>query len=119
MSASQEGAQRLALLHCQVRQPAIRLHRLISPSPFAAQGGYIIFNATMSASLGMTLNATSPNTYNLDLFNAERHTTGGHLYPSTCCSQQKGKHISKFPKETSVPLQTFQKASDLLCCNTK
>ena len=40
----------------------------------------------MSASLGMTLNTTSPNTYNLDLFNAERHTTGGHPNPSTCCS---------------------------------
>ena len=45
------------------------------------QDGYIIFNATMSASLGMTLNASSPNTYNLDLFNAERHTTGSGSEP--------------------------------------
>ena len=63
-------------LHRRVRQSGSGLHSLSSLSLLQPQGGYIIFNATMSASLGMTLNTTSPNTYNLDLFNAERHTTG-------------------------------------------
>ena len=40
------------------------------------QDGYIIFNSTMAGSLGMILNQSNPNIYNLDLFNAERHTTG-------------------------------------------
>ena len=36
----------------------------------------MIFSSTVSANLGMTLNSANPNTYNLDLFNAERHTSG-------------------------------------------
>ncbi len=47
------------------------------------QDGYVIFNSTVAANLGMTLNSANPNTYNLDLFNAERHTTGNPP-PSTC-----------------------------------
>jgi len=46
------------------------------PNSLRCQDGYVIFNSTVSASLGMTLNSSSPNTYALDLFNAERHTTG-------------------------------------------